>query len=595
MRLLRHARLDWARLVLLVALPLVGAVLSALQPWPLKLLVDHVLSGGALPHEVRWLENLPGAGAASTLIAWLALGTVVLMFTGELVNGLRRYLEAGAGGRMTAELGERVFAHLASLSLRTHRAPSSGDLVRRMIVDCSCVRDLIGNVVIPALSSLAIFAAMAAVMWHLDPLLTAMSALALLPLGLAIRAHQAPLTERSDAREEREGEVMGVAEQTLSALPVVQAFGGEAASDRRFSEVALATVRAGLSSLATQLRLRISVDVITAGITGLIMGLGGLRVVAGELSVGGLLVFLAYLGSFYGPLATLALLTEPYAQAAARAARVLAILDRQPLIQHLPRDISGALIRRSGTLRLEAVSFGYDPAQPVLNEISFAVAPGEIVAIVGPSGAGKSTIAYLIARLLDPDRGRITFDGRDVRDFGCAMWRRTVAIVFQDPFILPETIAANIALGRPGASRAAIVAATRAAGAHGFVSALPQGYDTLLGERGIALSGGEKQRLTIARALLKDAPVVVLDEPTSALDTETEAAVIAGIRQLSHGRATIVIAHRLTTVIGADRIVVLDEGRVAEAGSFEQLMAARGAFFGLYTRQFAAVSERVAS
>jgi ATP-binding cassette, subfamily B, bacterial len=588
-RIAYYARPELGGFIALLCLLLIGAGLTALMPWPLKLIVDHVLPGEPLPTAVAWLERLPGTTGPSGTLAWVAIGTILIFLANEGIDSVKRYLESGLGERLTYALGEALFAQLQRLSPRDLRPFRTGDLVRRVNVDSACVRELMTGVVTPALTSLAAFIAMFLVMWHLDPTLTVICLLVVVPLVIAIRANYARMAQQTSVHEDMEGRIMSLAEQALGALPVIQAFAQEAEEDRRFHAMSAETIRAYIRTIASQLRFRISVRATTAGATALIIGFGGLRVLEGELTVGGLLVFLAYLAALYGPLESLTLLSERYATAAARARRVLEILDLIPDVQDVSKTspLVSALRKERWCLRVEGLNFGYEPGHLVLHDVSIEVRPGETLALVGPSGSGKSTLAWLIARLFDPAKGRITLDGTDIRCFTLADWRGAVAMVFQEPFLLPMSVADNIAYGRPGASRQEIIAAARAAGVDGFVCRLPRGYDTIIGERGADLSGGEAQRLAIARALLKDAPIVILDEPTSALDLATEAQMLTALDQLTADKTTIVIAHRLSTIRNADCIVVLDCGELVEQGSHQQLLAAGGRYLRFHELQAA--------
>jgi ATP-binding cassette subfamily B protein/subfamily B ATP-binding cassette protein MsbA len=516
-------------------------------------------------------------------VVWLALMPVAAFLASQAVAALRTELEIRIGQRMVFALGEDLFDHIQRLSPRFHARSRAGDLLRRVTVDCTCIRDLCFGVAMPLLAVVFELGLMLSVTWRLDPLLTAAGMLAVPLVAVAIRLNTSRVAERSGTQQELDAQVMSLAEQTLGALPAVKAFGREGLEENRFRALSAQAVRAHLRRVAAQLRFQVSVNAATAATTAVIMGVGGIRVLDGALTTGGLLVFLTYLMSVYAPMETLAFLFDGYATAAARAGRVREIFEtipeiRDPLSRGCPplRALRArAPADRAGVLRLPSGSAG--ASRHKLRGLA-----GSDDRPRRPLRSRQEHLAALVARFFDPCEGRIMLDGIDLRELRVADLRRQVSVVLQEPFLLPSTVAENIAYGRPGADREEIVAAAGAAEADAFIRRLPEGYDTVLGERGANLSGGERQRLAIARAILKEAPVVVLDEPTSALDAQTEASVMGALRRLTRGRTAILIAHRLSTVRGADLILVMDRGMIVESGRHESLLDARGHYHRLH-------------
>jgi ATP-binding cassette, subfamily B, bacterial len=568
-------------LVVLVAMAATVG-LEVLRPWPTKLLVDDVL-GASGPTSLTAIRAwLPGAESIEGLLAWTCITTVLIVAAGAVSAMIQTVASVRAGQRMVYDLAADLFLHLQRLSVLFHSRRPVGDTMARVTGDPYGVQMFVNGVLIPLVQALATLAAMFWVMWRLHPAMTLLS-LSIVPfLALAIAVFGRPMRERSRERRDLEARLMTAVERTLASIPVVQAFTREEIEQQRFRDHARATVRAYERATRADMWFKLGVGLVTAVGTAGLMWIGGRAALAGEISPGTVLVFLGYLASLYGPLNTITYMASMFQQAAAAADRVVEMMDVAPDVRERP---DASEIRLTGHVRCEAVTFGYEPHRPVLRDVSFEVRPGETIAIVGPTGAGKTTLASLILRFFDPQAGRILLDGVDVRDMRVRALRRQVAIVLQESFILPLSIAENIAYGRPEATREEIVAAAAAANATDFIDRLPDGYDTIVGERGMTLSGGERQRLAIARAFLKDAPVLILDEPTAALDAATESLVLDALAKLVRGRTTLVIAHRLSTLRDADRILVLDRGALVEQGTHDALIAGGGLYAQLWRRQ----------
>lgn len=583
LRLLRYVQPHWRDLGIILVTMALGIGLDVLRPWPMKLLVDQVLGQQPVPAQLRQLlASLPGPHRVEGLLVWVCVSTVLIFLLGTLMSMATTGASVRLGQRMVYDLGADLFLHLQRLSLIFHSRRAVGDTIARVTGDPYCVQALIAGALLPLLQSLVLLIAMFAIMWRLEPTITLLS-LGVVPfLILAIQIFGEPMKVRHQEKRDLEGRMMSLVQQALSAMPAVQAFNREELEHARFRSYANETVRAYQRATSADLRFKLFVGLVTAVGTAAVMWLGARSVLQGKMTIGSVLVFLAYLGSLYGPLNSITYTASTVQHAAANAGRVMEILDTPPDVRDSP-DARDAELR--GHVRYEDVTFGYESDRPVLKGISFEARPGEVIAIAGPTGAGKTTLVNLLVRFFDPWSGRITVDGQDIRQLRVRSLRQQVAIVLQEPFIFPLSVAENIAYGRPEATRGEIVAAAVAANADDFIQRLPEGYDTVVGERGATLSGGEKQRLSIARAFLKDRAILILDEPTSALDSRTECLLLDALDHLMEGRTTFIIAHRLSTIRSADRILVIDRGEIVEQGGHSELMDLGRLYASLYRRQ----------
>ena len=580
LRLLAYARRYRQSLLRIFVLTLAASALVALQPWPIQLLIDHVLEAKPLP------AVLEGAFGALSLepTRWALLATVVggglLLFAlGSAADAALAWTWTVGGRRLVCDVAEDLFARLQRRSLTFHKRTPVGDLLGRVTVDSWCVYQIVDTLIVTpahaALTMLAMIVLMAQLNWRLT-----LIALALAPLMVAASMLMGkPLRAAARLKREVESRLQAHIQQTLTGIPVVQAFGQEERESSCFTRFADTAIRTQQRSALLGSVSSLSSGLVTTFGSGVILWLGAQSVLAGTLSLGSILIFLAYLNALQTQMKVFAGLYPALQGLSASASRVIEILDAAPEIAEKAGAVELTPPRGvRGDVRFEDVAAGYETGRAVLKRIAFEAKAGEMVAIVGATGAGKTTLVNLIPRFLDAWEGRVLIDGRDVREFRLASLRRHVGMVPQESFLFAMSVADNLAYGRPEASRAEIEAAARDAHAHDFIVRLPQGYDTVIGERGATLSGGERQRLALARAFLRDAPILILDEPTSALDSETERLIFDALQRLTRGRTTFVIAHRLSTARRANRILVLQQGEIIESGTHEELLGRQGPY-----------------
>jgi ATP-binding cassette subfamily B protein len=535
---------------------------------------------------MRLIDDGFGSGTAGLDSAAAFMGAVVAALA--LATAARYYLVSWLGERIAADLRRRVFDHVLTLSPRFFETARTGDILSRMTADVGLLQSLIGSAISMGLRN-AVTGLGAVVMLLATSLKLAGLMLVVVPLVVAPMILFGRRERRlSRAAQERIADLAATAEETLNGLRTVQAFTHEPLDRARFAAQVEESVAAALRRIATRAGLILLVILLGFGAITFALWTGGHDVVAGRMTGGQLSAFVFYAVLLASSVATFSELWGEIQRAAAAADRLQELLSAQPDIA-IPASPTALPEPPQGRLAFEQVRFAYPtrPAQAALHGISFAVEPGETVAIVGPSGAGKTTLFQLLLRFYDPQSGRITVDGVEIARADPAALRRRIGLVSQEPLIFGATAAENIRYGRPDATDAELRDAAEAADAHGFITALPQGYATPLGQKGVTLSGGQRQRIAIARAILRDPPILLLDEATSALDAESERAVQRALERLAEGRTTLVVAHRLSTVRRADRILVLEAGRIVAEGTHDALVRQGGLYARLAALQFA--------
>lgn len=571
-----------ARVAAVLGLSLVEIGLATAAPWALKLIVDSVLGEQPLPAPlVAALPFVADLGAVA-LLALFATGGLAIELSAEAVRLAHTQIEVDMGQRVVHDLRSRLLEHLQALPLRHHLTHRTSDAVYRLDADTYCINDLVTGGALPiALAGLHL-AVMFVVVLAMDATL-ALLALAVAPfLYLCLRYNATTLSERAERVKMLESGLVERAYETLRSIAAIKSFARERHELGRFSRTSRDTARARVRLTWQESLFSLAVTTVTLAGTAMILVVGGLRVVDETLTVGQLLVVIAYLARVYDPVAEIAHTVGNLQQAVVGAGRVRDILALEPEIADAPDAVDARGL--AGHVRFEAVAFSYDGVRTVLDGVSFDARPGELIAVVGPTGAGKTTLVHLIPRLFAPTAGRVLIDGRDADAYRLRSLRERIALVPQDPLLFAGTIADNIRYGRLDASDAEVEQAARNAQIHAAIARLPEGYATPVAEAGATLSGGERQRLGIARALLKQAPILILDEPTSAVDTLAEAAVFDALRRLRDGRTTFVIAHRLSTIRDATRILVLQDGRITAQGPHEALLASSDLYRRMWER-----------
>ena len=580
--LLRPYR-GWLAVVFAAMLVEIAAGLAA--PWPLKLVIDDALGNHHLPHWLAWAHEYAGFGKHTLGVALFAgAATLAIAIVGAIASYIDNYYTTSAGQWIANDLRLRIYEHLHRLSLRYYDHAKIGALVSTITSDVATIQDFASSSTLDIVIDLLTIIFMVGLMLWMDWDFT-LIAVAFAPVLLIFIFHfKTAVKEATRAVRKRQSDVLSIVQHGLGSIRVTKAFGRQDIEVAHLEAASHATVVAALRARKIKSLMSPVVNIVVAICTAIVLWKGTSLIVAGAMTAGALTVYLAYLKKFFKPVKDLASMTSTVAQTTVALERIQAILSADDVIEERAGAIDPGRVR--GAISFDRISFGYDKDSPVLHEVSFDIKPGQVVGIVGPTGSGKSTVLSLLPRFYDPALGRVMIDGVDISDYRIAALRSQIGFVLQDTLLLQGTIRENIAYGRPEATEEEVVAAARIANADEFISRMPLGYDTMVGERGDTLSGGQRQCIAIARAVIRNSPILVLDEPTAALDAESEHLVIEALRRLMKGRTVIMIAHRLGTLIDADKIVVLRDGVVAEEGTHAALIARGGVFAEMHRIQY---------
>jgi subfamily B ATP-binding cassette protein MsbA len=564
-------------LAFVVAAMAVETAMSLASPWPLKIVLDSVLDGLPAAAPFAWLAGSPTNRVA--LLNAAVVATIVIALLQAAASYVNTYYTASIGQWIAHDLRRAVYAHLQRLSMSYYDRQQIGPLISTITDDITAVQEFASTSLLSIVVDVLTIVGMLVVMFTLNWNFT-LVALSVTPL-LALFVYRLRFVVRQATRDlrRRQSEIVSIVSEGLGAIRLVKAFAQGGVERRRLDAKSLESVQAALYARRVRAMLAPIVTALVALGTAAVLWFGGRLVLEGTMTAGALVVFMTYLGKLFRPIQDLARAGTSVASAAVGLERVKAILDTD---ERLPRSPNPRRIERAaGRIEFRHVTFGYDPARPVLTDVSFTAAPGRQIGLAGPSGSGKSTLVSLIPRFYDPTGGIVLLDGVDLRELSVRSLRRQVAFVLQETQLFLAPVWQNIAYGRPESTREEIVEAARAANAHEFVEALPQGYDTVVGQGGLTLSGGQRQRLGIARAIVRDSPILILDEPSSGLDAESERQVFDALARLRSGRTTFIISHRLATIRDADEILVLDEGRLVARGTHDELIVESGLYRAL--------------
>ncbi|HEX8782458.1 MAG TPA: ABC transporter ATP-binding protein, partial [Steroidobacteraceae bacterium] len=574
----------WGWLVIVLVAMLVEIAMSLAAPWPLKLVLDDALGKHHLPDWLAWAHDY-GIGRNTLGVAVFAgLATVVIAVVAAAASYVDNYYTTSIGQWVANDLRIRIYEHLHRLSLGFYDTAKTGALMSTITTDVSTVQSFASSSTLSIVVDLVTIIFMLGLMFWLNWDFT-LIAVAVTPfLMLFLARFKKMVKEATKIVRVRQSDVVAVVEEGLGEVKAIRAFGRQDLEVAHMTAASHATVEAALKARQVKSLLSPVVSIVVALCTGVVLWRGTSLILVGALTAGTLTVYLAYLNKFFKPVKDLASMTSALAQTTVALERIQKILSTDSIIRERPDARDPGTVK--GAIGFEHVAFRYEDGPQVLRDVSFTIEPGQVVGVVGPTGSGKSTVLSLIPRFYDPAGGRVLVDGAAVDDYKLAALRAQIGYVLQETVLFRGTIRENIAYGRPGATDDEVIAAAKLADAHEFIARMPHGYDSVVGERGDTLSGGQRQRIGIARAVIRNSPILILDEPTAALDTESEREVIDALRRVMKGRTVIMIAHRLSTIAGADKIIVLKDGVVAEEGTNDELIARGGVYAELHRIQY---------
>jgi ATP-binding cassette, subfamily B, bacterial len=584
LRVLYLIRPHWKALALAFLAVLGETVADILEPWPIKIVVDNVVQSKKLPSGGWAAFVFARLGDDPLAILNFALGAVILIaVVGAISSYAEKCLTTSVGQWVAHDMRLLLYQRIQRLSLLEHGESRTGDLISRVTSDIDSIQDFINTALLGIVISVLTLAGMIGVMLYINWRFT-LIALSVAPvLFVVVYFYTRKIKKASRAVRKQESELLSSVAEVLTSIQVVQAFAREDYEDRRFGSESRQNVQAALQARSMKAKLPPIVDVIVAVGTCLVLGYGAHLILAGDLSTGDLIVFLAYLGKTYKPMRDLSKMTNTVSKAAVAFERIQEVLESESRVRDLPSASHAPAFE--GRIEFDRVGFSYGSDVQILKEVSFRIDPGQVAAIVGPSGTGKTTIASLIPRFFDPQSGQVKIDGMDVRGFTLKSLRDQISFVLQDTLLFRGTIWENIAYGRPDAPPEDTIRAAELANAHDFIVNMPLGYGTMVGERGVTLSGGQRRRIAIARAIVRNSPILILDEPTAGLDAASERAVVEALDRLMKGRTTVIIAHHLDTIRHADVIFVINDAEVVETGTHDSLLARGGMYAELYDIQ----------